>query len=276
MCLIGRSCPHAGVHYVGTLETRSNTNSGPAFSEEREKAWLALLLGWAAGFVDAFGYLLLNNIFTSHISGNSVSVGALLAVHHWTKLAMHAYPILFFTTGFFAGAVLENTTRRLRIRRRFSVALAIETALLVAFLAAGKNLVHAQNLPVTEPGTFILLIALLACAMGVQAASLRRVRGQSVHTPFVTGMLMQSIENGVLLLFHGYDRLRNQLSPEDAQTTKDCFGRLIFYGALWFSFLIGAVCGGFGEVSWHFMAMLVPLAVLAFVMICDIMRPIYD
>lgn len=250
--------------------------SSPAFSEEREKAWLALLLGWAAGFADAFGYLMLNKVFTSHISGNSVSVGALLALHHWNELAMHACPILFFAAGFFIGAVLEHATRRLHIRRRFAVALAVETALLLAFLLAGRNLVHAQNLPVTEPATFVLLVALLACAMGVQAASLRRVRGQSVHTPFVTGMLMQSVENGVLLLFNGYDRLRNQLSAEAAKTTRDCFGRLIFYGTLWLSFVIGAVCGGFGEVAWHFLAMLVPLAVLIFVMACDVVRPVYD
>ncbi|HEU5396247.1 MAG TPA: DUF1275 family protein, partial [Verrucomicrobiae bacterium] len=90
------------------LEQGRNNFRSPAFSEEREKAWLALLLTWTAGFADAFGYLVLNHIFTSHISGNSVSVGTLVAQHRWKELTMHAFPILFFSGGFFIGVVIEK------------------------------------------------------------------------------------------------------------------------------------------------------------------------
>ena len=258
------------------LEPRRNIPSWPAFSEEREKAWLALLLAWVAGYADAFGWLKLNHIFTSHMSGNSVSTGTLFAQHQYSHSVTHAYPILLFGCGFIIGAVLENATRRLQIRRRFSLAAGLEAALLLAFLQIGKNSSAAKGLLTTGSTTFYLLISLLAGAMGIQSAALRRVRGQSIRTPFVTGMLTQSLENAVLLIFSLYDRLRNATSPETAEESRDCLGRTIFYGGIWLLFVVGAICGGYGEVSWDFAAMSVPLAVLAFIIICDIARPIYD
>ena len=41
--------------------------------KEREKAWLAVLLAWVAGCVDAVGYLMLFHLFTAHMSGNSAA-----------------------------------------------------------------------------------------------------------------------------------------------------------------------------------------------------------
>ena len=225
-----------------------------------------------AGFADAFGYLFLNEIFTSHISGNSVAAGAEAGQGHWRDTAEHAWPILFFIFGFFIGLVLETACARLHVRRRFSAALILEMIFLLTFFFFGLNWIHSTDRFSWTPAKFYFLVSLLAFAMGVQAASLRRVRGQSVHTPYVTGMLTHSVENAVTVLFAAYDRLRGR-APE---ATEDPFKRMVFYAGLWGAFTFGAVCGGFGESHWSFCSLLAPLGVLAFTIVCDIIRPIHD
>lgn len=234
-----------------------------------EKAWLALLLSWVAGYADAFGFLVLNHIFTSHISGNSVAAGAEAGQGHWTIAVRHAWPILCFIFGFFFAAVLETACGRLGMRRRLSAALVVETVLLWLFFLFGDRWMHSADL---APGKVYLLVALLAVAMGVQNASLRRVRSQSVHTGYVTGMLTQSVENAVKVLFAAYDRMRNRI----AEPSSDPVKRMIFYAGVWLSFTIGAVCGGFGESRWSFSSLLAPLIVLMCIIACDLVRPVHD
>lgn len=73
-----------------------------------EKAWLAL----TAGCVDAVGYMVLWQVFTAHMSGNSVSA----VVHAGAgKLAVafhRAFPIPFFVLGVFVGAALSEAPAR--------------------------------------------------------------------------------------------------------------------------------------------------------------------
>jgi uncharacterized membrane protein YoaK (UPF0700 family) len=253
------------------LDPRSNITQ-PALSDEREKAWLALLLGWVAGFSDAFGYLVLNQIFTSHISGNSVATGAELGQGHWTVAAQHAWPILFFIIGFFIGLVLETGCARINFRRRFSAALILELVLLAMFFSFGRRWMRSEDVTSLALAKFYFLVAVLAGAMGVQSAGLRHMRGQSVHTSYVTGMLTHSVENAVNVLFAVYDRLRNRI----VEPAEDHFSRMIFYAGLWLSFTSGAVCGGFGESHWSFTSLLAPLGVLTFVIVCDLIRPVPD
>jgi len=253
------------------LKTGSNI-AQPAFSDEAEKAWLALLLGWVAGFADAFGFLILNHIFTSHISGNSVAAGAEAGQGHWTIAARHAWPILCFIIGFFFAAVIETACGRLGMRRRLSAGLIVEVVLLWMFFLFGDSWMHSADMASQAPVKVYFLVALLAVAMGVQNASLRRVRSQSVHTGYVTGMLTQSVEHAVNALFAAYDRMRNRVAKPSSDHVKG----MIFYAGVWFSFTIGAICGGIGESRWSFSSLLAPLAVLMCIIVCDIIRPVHD
>lgn len=253
------------------LEPGSNI-SEPAFSDERERAWLALLLGWVAGFADAFGYLVLNEIFTSHISGNSVAVGAEAGRRNWDIAGQHAWPILFFIFGFFVGVVLETICARLHVRRRLGVVLVLEMILLVVFFFFGWTWEHSPGIAPNVSPHFYFLVALLAGAMGVQSAGLRHVRGQSVHTPYVTGMLTHAVEDAVKVLFKVYDRLRHRVADFPFEE----FKRIRFFAGVWFSFTVGAVCGGIGESHWSFYALFAPLAVLLAIIVCDLAQPIHN
>jgi uncharacterized membrane protein YoaK (UPF0700 family) len=243
----------------------------PAFSEEREKVWFALMLTWVAGFADSFGFLALGQIFFSAVSGNTVAVNATLARGDWAEVAHHGLPILCFVAGLFFGAILEGIASRIQVRRRFSLALAFETFLLLCFLVVGWSCPPYEDLPSKTPGAFYIMIAQLSGAMGIQTASLRRVRHGSVNTPFVTGNLVQALENAVNVVFNVYDRLRHQAPSFPA----DSLSKAAFYGALWFCFAVGAVCGGFGEAYWKFPALIFPIGVLTIIIICDLVCPIY-
>ena len=239
---------------------------------ENEKAWFALSLAWVAGFVDAFGFLKLNEIFFSAVSGNTIGLNASLARGDWTEVARRSCPIIFFIVGFFFGAILERIASRLRVHRRFSIALMFEIVLLLCFLLIGLSGLPFQGISSKEPVMFYVMIALISGAMGIQNASLRRVRSESVNTPFITGMLVQAMDNTVNVLFNAYDRLHNR----PTMFPPDSLSKAVFHGALWLCFAIGAICGGFGEVIWKFPALIAPLGALVVIIICDLIRPIYN
>jgi uncharacterized membrane protein YoaK (UPF0700 family) len=256
---------------MNTAETKSKTEDATS-PGEKEKMWLALLLAWIAGFADAFGFLALEQIFFSAVSGNTVAVNAYLAKGNLAKAAQHGCPIIFFALGLVIGLIMEKIMRRIQVRRRLGVILGIEAALLLLLVILGPSFAFSSDGLPHGPFRLYFIIALLSGAMGIQTASLRRVRHRSVSTPFVTGMLVQSVENAVNVLFNAVDRRRNR----EPEFPDDSLWNALFHGSLWLCFAVGALCGGFGELSWGFRALLAPVAALAFVIVCDLVRPLYD
>ncbi|MDB6064584.1 MAG: hypothetical protein JWR26_792 [Pedosphaera sp.] len=254
----------------------TETQSPPSdFRFQREKAWLALLLAWVAGFADAVGFVTLIHIFTSHISGNTVTMGVHLGHHEWNEAFHSAYPIPLFLLGFFAGAVLETIAKRNGIRRRLSLGLVVEVALLLVFMLYGSRVADSDQLRAHPAWEFQLFTALLAIALGLQSSTLRRVRGQSVHTTYITGMLTQFTEDAEAWLFHLFDRLRGKPPGESNPINEDHVGKMILYGGIWLAFALGAICGGFGEQKWGLFSLTAPLCVLAFIILCDLIRPVH-
>lgn len=244
------------------------------FNLEREKAWLAILLAWVAGFVDVLGFLTLIHVFTSHMSGNSVSAGANFARGNFSEAGRSASPVPGFVFGVLIGTILGIVAARCGIRRRASIALAVEIACLLAYMLYGSTLLHAGNLSSISVPNFVLLTSLLAFAMGLQNATLRRVRGFSVHTGFVTGMLTQCAEDAAIGLVHIYDWLR-RASPDSAARRMHR-RRMILAGGVWLTFAVGGMCGGLSQQRWNLHALVLPIAVLAIVILCDFFHPIHE
>jgi uncharacterized membrane protein YoaK (UPF0700 family) len=246
------------------------------FKFQREKAWLALLLAWVAGFADAIGYITLIHIFTSHISGNTVTMGFHLGRREWGEAFHSAFPIPLFVFGVLLGAILGTVTKRRGIRRRLSIGLLLEVALLLIFMLYGSRVADSEQLRAHPAWEFRFFTALLAVALGLQSSTLRRVRGQSVHTTYVTGMLTQFAENATDWLFNLFDQLRGRTPEESNVSNRDRIGQMILYGGIWTAFALGAVCGGFGEQRWGLFALTAPLCVLGFIILCDLIRPVHD
>ncbi|HZZ56722.1 MAG TPA: YoaK family protein [Opitutaceae bacterium] len=219
-------------------------------SEERGQAWPVFLLAAIAGYVDAFGYMTLAQVFTAHMSGNAAALGALIARHQWPLVLRHGLAIPAFTAGVATGVYSEQAARRARLRSPVLPALVAEALCILAFL-----LLDLGPAPAAGSGRYFALLCLLAGSMGLQSAALQRAEGSTIRTTFVTGMLMSMAQECALGLDEAAQGVSGALRRRGVSA--------VFFGAIFCLFMAGAVCGGLGRVHWKAEALAVPLAALA-------------
>ncbi len=161
---------------------------------------LVVLLTLTTGAVDVTSFLALGNVFSSVVTGDMVLLGAAAGTGR-PELAVHSGVALAgYLAGVLAGAPLA--ARRPQATGTWppsvTVILAVELVILVAF-SAGWELAG------THPtgGGQLALVAVLAAAMGLQAAAVRRL-GQmsttyltSTLTALVAGLVTGSKPDGM-------------------------------------------------------------------------------
>lgn len=145
------------------------SNRGGHMSVEAQGLVLAGLLATLAGMVDVIGYLHLNGLFVSYMSGNSTQLAASLGQGNLAAAGTIAKLVVLFVLGAAAGQMLAGVTGEWRM----SCVLAGVTVLLTiaALLAAAP-----------EPMVF---------AMGILNASMHRAGSIPVSLTFVTGALVR-------------------------------------------------------------------------------------
>jgi uncharacterized membrane protein YoaK (UPF0700 family) len=161
---------------------------------------LVVLLTLTTGAVDVTSFLALGNVFSSVVTGDMVLLGAAAGTGR-PELAVHSGVALAgYLAGVMAGAPLA--ARRPQATGTWppsvTVILAVELVILVAF-SVGWELAG------THPtgGGQLALVAVLAAAMGLQAAAVRRL-GQmsttyltSTLTALVAGLVTGSKPDGM-------------------------------------------------------------------------------
>jgi uncharacterized membrane protein YoaK (UPF0700 family) len=158
-------------------------------------AAIAGLLSFNGGFVDTAGFLGLAGLFTAHVTGNFVTLGAALVFgHHGIIGKILALPefILVIAVARFAGAAMRK--RKLPVLR---ILLAAEAALLFAFFALAVGFG-----PFPDPDSPPALLTGFAgiAAMALQNA-LQRVHLASLPpTTLMTGNTTQATIDAVDLL----------------------------------------------------------------------------
>lgn len=245
----------------------------------REKVWLALVLAWTAGCVDAVSYLVLWKVFTAHMSGNSVawavSSGMGESSHAWHR----AFAIPMFVLGVAAGAALSEMLARSGVRRIFTVAVTLEASLLLIFLLWGGALLHEGAIPPEPAWRFYLLIALVTLAMGVQNATLRRVGGVTVRTTYISGMLTNFAEQSVQYVFwlrDHWEAHRGHLGVVlRLSRQQKSFRRVCLHGSIWVVFTAGAILGVWATLRWGLVSLMLAVVCLGAIAFCDIVSPIY-
>lgn len=149
----------------------------------RQSTLMIALLSFIGGYVDTFGFIALFGLFTAHITGNFVLMGAML-VHPMQGglLKLLAFPA--FLLGVAASRIIVlnfNAQRQSPMKTLFL----IQAVLLTGFMVAGLM----APLPLesdTEPAA-ILAGMLGAAAMAVQSAGGRMTLAGIVNTTFMTG-----------------------------------------------------------------------------------------
>jgi uncharacterized membrane protein YoaK (UPF0700 family) len=150
----------------------------------RHPLTMALLaLTFTTGLVDAVSYLGLNRVFTANMTGNVVLLGFGIAGSGGLPVISPIISLVAFLVGALIGGVLA---RRLLERHpeHLGAALGVEAALV------GAAAIVAAAIAI-QRGRFSgdALIALLALAMGVRNATVRRIGVTDLTTTVLTGTL---------------------------------------------------------------------------------------
>ena len=130
---------------------------------------LAGLLAALAGMVDVIGYLHLNGLFVSYMSGNSTQLAAALGQGNLAAAAIITKLVVLFVLGAAAGQVLAGFTGEWHMSW---------------VLAAVAILLTIAGLSTTAPEPMVF-------AMGALNASMHRAGNVPVSLTFVTGVLVR-------------------------------------------------------------------------------------
>lgn len=233
--------------------------------------FVAAVLTWSAGFVDAVGFLTLDHIYTANMSGNSVALGIHLASADWRTAAWRFWPVITYLAGLlFCRLLLEFGARR-QIRPIASIALSCELALLTPVWLGRLSGSSGSNLA-------IIYIALLAGSMGIQNAALTKFSSMTLHTGFVTGTLLKTAEELARYLTWLWDHLRSRTQPVHAMLRvsfrQRSFRASVWLWSMWMAYVVGAVGGALGTRALSLRSLAVPMLSLCLIITIDLHRPL--
>jgi uncharacterized membrane protein YoaK (UPF0700 family) len=197
-------------HSTRAAADRASAATAGAATNVRRRATLAALLTALSGFVDAVGYIQLNHLFVSFMSGNSTHLGMTLAKSDWHDALAAAAIIAAFTAGTSAGTLIADAFSR-------SVVLLVLGAELILALAA---------IGLIQAGHGRSALGLVAIAMGMQNTLHQIVAGADIGKGFITGTLMSL---GQSLARLSRDRKEGAGAAQNALS--------------WIAFVAGAVLG---------------------------------
>ena len=207
-------------------------------------------LAFVAGFVDAAAFIALSGLFTAHVTGNFVLMGAELVSSSKGVIAklcaLPAFVAAVAVTRFVALALERRNLEPLRWL------LGIEVVLLAAFGAAGIALS-----PLGSPdGTAAVFVGMLGViAMGFQNAvgrlSLSHLAATTVMTVNVTQTVLDLTD-----VLRGDDGIEGQARYR----IRRMLPAVLAFG-------VGAFAGAFGVAAWSFWCLAIPIAALLGLMI---------
>lgn len=218
------------------------------------RAWAALGLAYIAGFVDAVAYVLLKQVYVSHMSGNTAWLAQHAARGQAREVWLYAWLLLAFFAGLLLSAAMGEQARRRGRHSRLAPVLGIEIATLLILVLWGQ----------TGSGGSTLWVGLPAFAMGMQTVTVTRVGDQRVYTTYVTGTLSKLAEAIVGWFYWRGDEVGG----------KEMRNHALFTFGLWTLFLLGGLTGVLAEMAWALASLLWPVAGLLALALLDLRRPI--
>jgi uncharacterized membrane protein YoaK (UPF0700 family) len=234
------------------------------------KSAVAIMLTFGAGMVDIVGYIAVYHWFVAHMTGNTVHLGNQIVTGKWDDAAKAALVIFSFVLGSVVGRAVIEAGARKRQRTIASVTLLAEAVLICAFIWLKGVMFASQAIPLP---ILLLLLALLAAAMGLQTATLTKIGPLTIHTTFVTGMLNKFAEAISEWFFYLYDHLKSTHSWR-GWTQHRAFRNAGFMALIWFSYMFGAVAGTWMYPHWNAWVLSLPVGLLLISLGIDQWQPL--
>lgn len=252
--------------------------SSRAFSF-RQKARLAISLSWIGGFTNVTVFILLNQVFVSHITGTVTNLGHTLATGSWLATAHFAGLLGTYFFGAAFSSFLTEFARDRGVRSKFAVPLALQSTLIVIVM---MMFALKGEFPPQYRDLFLGSIACLASfAMGLQNATITKISGNVVRTTHLTGVVTDmGLESVQYLMWHwreyknrGWGRVRRLVRVSRRHPT---FLRLLVLYSIFASFVFGVVSGTLVCGHIQHTSLLFPAAFLLGIVILDWQNPIAE
>ncbi|KPC55408.1 YoaK family protein [Amantichitinum ursilacus] len=201
---------------------------------------LGVSYGFVAGYVDTLGFIALSGLFTAHVTGNFVLIGA--------TLAHFGHGVLLKLVAFAAFVLMVALTRLLLLAVPTAHALTftrvLQVALLAGFMALG---IASRGLELDAPLSLVCG-ATGAAAMAVQNAVSRILLPSIAPTTVMTGNVTQLVIDVV-------DVLRCAASAEVKKRISHFFWPVVAFAG-------GAIGGAYAWMEFGFVGLVLPMAVL--------------
>lgn len=212
-------------------------------SSARDARLTSVLQSFTSGFVDTLGFVSLFGLFTAHVTGNFVLVGASVANGHPGVIGkLLALPMFIVGVASTRVYLLALERRRLSSTVRL---VAVELLLLLAFMLAG---VWAQPFANADDWPTIAVGMLGVATMAVQNTASRLTFSYLGPTTVMTGNVTQLVIDLV-------DLMSGASAPGALERIYKTWPAVI-------AFAVGAIGGGLGYRLTGFWSLLVPIAVL--------------
>jgi uncharacterized membrane protein YoaK (UPF0700 family) len=219
-------------------------------SNQRNR-WQGSCLAFLAGYVDTLGFVALFGLFTAHVTGNFIMIGAALAdaSHAQILLKFLAFPAFIF--GVVAARLLIVEFEQ-RHGAALKYALMLQLLLLTSFMLFGW-----LASPIGNIVTLYAMVAGLfgAAAMGAHSATSRLLLAHLAPTSMMTGNVTQIVIDSV-------DVMRG---AGDSGTRERC--SKIFWSLL--AFGVGAITAAFAYLPAGFLALIIPISILIYLIAVD-------
>lgn len=206
-------------------------------------------LGFLSGYVDTLGFIALFGLFTAHVTGNFVLIGVALADASRASILLKFLAFPAFILGVASVRLLTVAAER-RAAPCLRLALALQLLLLAGFMVFGLAAAPIGD----EVSTYAMISGLLGtAAMGVHSGTSKLLLAHLAPTSMMTGNVTQVVIDTVDVLRGG----------ADAATSGRC---VKFFWPL-AAFGVGAIVAAFAYLAVGFLALLVPIAILAGLML---------
>ncbi|WP_312182513.1 YoaK family protein [Arthrobacter sp.] len=154
-----------------------------AVPTERIHLWLMLALTFSTGVIDALGYLGLDQVFTGNMTGNVLLLGMAFAGGADLPVLRPALALVFFILGAaLAGRVLRHGSEGWSMRVTAALMVVAGTITLLAVFTAVVDVQADEVLGSVTTSS-------MASAMGIQAATAKRLKVAEISTVVVTSTI---------------------------------------------------------------------------------------
>jgi len=221
--------------------------------DNRTAAGEGALQAFVAGYVDTCGFIALFGLFTAHVTGNLVLIGAAIVEHRgglWGKLIALPVFILSVAASRWLSLALERRGKNAALPL-----LVIQILFLCGFLGVGL-----MASPITD---FDAPLAVLAGMLGVTAMAVQNTTSRTIYAKYTPTTVMTG--NVTQVVIDLVDLAAGRAAPEAGGRVRKMLPAIL-------AFTVGALLSAVAYTLAGFWCLAVPIAVLILLFIRELRR----